>query len=97
MHLQNVTLGRNLDTEVQVVAGLKATDRVVANPSLGLLEGQQVKVVQPVPGYQPSQSAKPEPPPMGTNTAERSEPPETQPAASSSSADSASPGAGTRR
>jgi membrane fusion protein, multidrug efflux system len=52
VHLQNVTLGHNLDTEVQIISGLKATDRVVASPSAGLLEGQQVKVVQPVAGYQ---------------------------------------------
>ena len=32
--------------DVQIVAGLKATDRLVANPSLGLLEGQEVKVVR---------------------------------------------------
>jgi RND family efflux transporter MFP subunit len=53
VHLQNVVLGHNLDTEVQVVAGLKATDKIVGNPSAGLLDGQQVKPVQPVPGYQP--------------------------------------------
>jgi membrane fusion protein, multidrug efflux system len=55
VHLQNVILGKNLDTEVQIVSGLKATDKVVANPSAGLLEGQQVKIEQPVPGYQPSE------------------------------------------
>jgi membrane fusion protein, multidrug efflux system len=55
VHLQDVVLGHNLDTEVQIVAGLKATDKVVGNPSLGLLEGQQVKPVQPVAGYQPGQ------------------------------------------
>jgi membrane fusion protein (multidrug efflux system) len=55
VHLRNVVLGHNLDTEVQIVAGLKVTDRVVGNPSLGLLEGQRVKVVQPVAGYQPGQ------------------------------------------
>jgi hypothetical protein len=53
VHLQNVTLGHNLDTEVQIISGLKATDRVVASPSAGLLEGQQVKIVQPVAGYRP--------------------------------------------
>jgi membrane fusion protein (multidrug efflux system) len=46
VHLQNVTLGHNLGLGVQIAAGLKATDKIVANPSLGLLEGQQVKVVQ---------------------------------------------------
>jgi membrane fusion protein, multidrug efflux system len=54
VHLQGVTLGRNLGLNVQIVAGLKATDRIVANPSLGLLDGQQVKVVQATQGYQPA-------------------------------------------
>jgi hypothetical protein len=43
------------------------TDRVVANPPLGLLDGQEVKIVQPVAGYRPAseQPAKPwnNPPP----------------------------------
>jgi RND family efflux transporter MFP subunit len=59
VHLQNVVLGHNLDTEVQIVSGLKATDKFVGNPSLGLLEGQQVKIAQPVPGYQPGQATTP--------------------------------------
>ena len=59
VHLQNVVLGHNLDTEVQIVSGLKPTDKFVGNPSLGLLEGQQVKIVQPVPGYQPGRGNTP--------------------------------------
>ena len=47
IHLQNVTLGDNLGLDIQVVDGLTATDKIVANPSLSLLEGQKVKVVQP--------------------------------------------------
>jgi membrane fusion protein, multidrug efflux system len=67
VHLQDVLLGHNLNTDVQIVSGVKLTDKVVASPSLGLLEGQQVKVVQPVPGYRPGQgntpvSPLPEPP-----------------------------------
>jgi membrane fusion protein, multidrug efflux system len=57
VHLQSVTVGRNLGLSVQVLTGLKPTDRIVANPSLGLLEGQLVKVVEPVPGYEPASSA----------------------------------------
>ena len=56
IHLQDVTIGLNLGTDVQVVTGLKTTDKLVANPSLGLLEGQQVKVVQPAAGADPSAS-----------------------------------------
>jgi RND family efflux transporter MFP subunit len=53
IHLQDVVLGRNLGTTIEVRSGLRASDSFVANPSLGLLEGQQVKIVQPVEGYQP--------------------------------------------
>jgi hypothetical protein len=63
VHLQDVALGRNLNTDVEIVSGLKATDKVVANPSLGLLDGQQVKIVQPVQGYQADSSSKPGVPP----------------------------------
>ncbi len=59
IHLQKVDLGRNLGTDVEVLSGLKASDRFVANPSLGLLEGQQVKTVQPVQGYQPGGKGPP--------------------------------------
>ena len=46
IHLQNVTVGDNLGLDTQVLSGLTASDKIVANPSLGLLEGQKVKVVQ---------------------------------------------------
>jgi membrane fusion protein (multidrug efflux system) len=66
-HLQNVGLGQNLGLDVQITSGLKPTDHVIANPPLGLLEGQEVKIVQPVAGYQATseQPAKPwnNPPP----------------------------------
>jgi RND family efflux transporter MFP subunit len=64
VHLQNVALGRNLDTDVEIVSGLKASDKIVANPSLGLLEGQQVKIAQPVQGYQAESSNKSGAPPQ---------------------------------
>jgi membrane fusion protein (multidrug efflux system) len=54
VQLQNVVLGRNLGLNIQVLSGLKLTDRIVANPSLGLLDGQQVKVVHAVRGYEPT-------------------------------------------
>jgi membrane fusion protein (multidrug efflux system) len=61
VHLQNVTLGRNLGLDVEVTAGLKTTDKIVANPSLGLLDGEQVKVTQPAKGYN-ANGAQPAPP-----------------------------------
>jgi membrane fusion protein, multidrug efflux system len=45
--------------DVQVRSGLTATDRIVANPSLGLLEGQEVKVPQATQGYKVPGSTQP--------------------------------------
>jgi membrane fusion protein, multidrug efflux system len=59
IHLQDVSLGDNLGQEVEILSGVKATDQIVANPSLGMLEGQQVKVVQAVRGYEPLETGKP--------------------------------------
>jgi RND family efflux transporter MFP subunit len=58
IHLQDVSLGDNLGLDVQVLSGLTASDRIVANPSLGLLEGQQVKVVQAAHGYELNEANK---------------------------------------
>ena len=74
VHLQDVTLGRNLDTDVEIVSGLKAADKVVANPSLGLLDGQQVKIVQAVQGYQAGSGSKPSAPPQSAPPLPTSEP-----------------------
>ena len=83
VHLQNVILGKNLDTEVQIVSGLRATDKVVGNPSLGLLDGQQVKIEQPVAGYQSGQGLPRVPlfaqPPAGRMTPGGSESRQAQP------------------
>ena len=49
VHLQVVTLGLNFGTTVQVVSGLAIGDRLIANPSLGLLEGEQVRVADTPP------------------------------------------------
>jgi membrane fusion protein, multidrug efflux system len=57
IHLQNVTVGDNLGLDTQVLAGLTATDQIVANPSLGLLEGQKVKVVQATQRDEPKATA----------------------------------------
>jgi hypothetical protein len=53
VHLKTVSLGRNLGLTIEILAGLQQSDRVVANPSLGLLDGQQVKVVTATKGYEP--------------------------------------------
>jgi multidrug efflux pump subunit AcrA (membrane-fusion protein) len=59
IHLQNVSLGDNLGSEVELLSGVTTADKIVANPSLGLLEGEQVKVVQAVRGYELSDISKP--------------------------------------
>jgi membrane fusion protein (multidrug efflux system) len=85
VQLRNVILGHNLDTDVQIVSGIRATDRVVGNPSAGLLDGQQVKVVAPVAGYQPNQRRPPAelpgPPPAGKAVPSGSASRKAQPAA----------------
>jgi RND family efflux transporter MFP subunit len=53
VHLQDIVVGLNFGLNIQVLSGLKADDKIVADPSLGLLDGQLVKIVQPVPGYRP--------------------------------------------
>ncbi len=45
VRLQDVKVGLNLGQTVQITDGLKPTDRLIANPSDGLLDGETVKVV----------------------------------------------------
>jgi membrane fusion protein, multidrug efflux system len=59
IHLRDVSLGNNLGSEVEILSGVTAADQIVADPSLGLLEGQQVKVVQAARGYELSETSKP--------------------------------------
>ena len=61
VHLQDVKLGLNLGQTVQVIAGLAKTDRLVDNPSAGLLEGEHVHIVPGAPGIAPAQEFKPPP------------------------------------
>jgi membrane fusion protein (multidrug efflux system) len=52
--MRDIKLGLNLGETVQVTAGLSATDRIVNDPSAGLLDGQKVHVVPGVPGIAPA-------------------------------------------
>jgi RND family efflux transporter MFP subunit len=61
IHLRSVTLGQNLGETVQVTSGISVGDRLVNNPPAGLLEGQLVRPVTPMPGYASSQPAAGEP------------------------------------
>lgn len=51
VHLQPITVSRLLDSAVEVAEGISAINRLVNNPSAALLEGDQVRVVTPAPGY----------------------------------------------
>ncbi len=46
VHLVTVQSGRDLGTEVEVLAGLTGSEKVINNPPDNLTEGQQVNVVQ---------------------------------------------------
>jgi len=60
VRLRTVRVGTNLGKTVQILSGLKATDRVVSSPSAGLLDGEEVRVVDGTPGYNaPAQPAAP--------------------------------------
>jgi membrane fusion protein (multidrug efflux system) len=48
VHLRNVTLGQNLGEAVQITSGLAPADKLVNNPSAGLLEGARVRPVYPM-------------------------------------------------
>ena len=49
--LKDVTVGRNLGRTVEVTAGLDASAEIIANPSLGLLDGETVHTVLGTNGY----------------------------------------------
>ena len=51
VHLHDITLGQNLGQMVQVTSGLYSSDKLVNNPPAGLLDGERVQPVTPVPGY----------------------------------------------
>ena len=65
VHLHKVSVGQTLGLSVQVTAGLALGTKIVASPSLGLLDGQQVDPVTPAAGSQPGSEspAIPDPPP----------------------------------
>jgi multidrug efflux pump subunit AcrA (membrane-fusion protein) len=46
VELADVTPGHDFGSEIEVVAGLKADDKVVMNPPDSLVAGQQVNIVQ---------------------------------------------------
>lgn len=51
VHFQSITVSRLLDSAVEVKDGLVTDDRIINNPSAALLEGDRVRIVTPVAGY----------------------------------------------
>jgi RND family efflux transporter MFP subunit len=56
VHLQSVTMGRDLGATVEIANGLQPTDEVILNPSDSVSEGEQVRVTS---GAGPQQASKP--------------------------------------
>jgi membrane fusion protein, multidrug efflux system len=78
VHLRGITLGQNLGTTVQVRSGLTLGDKLVNNPPAGLLDGETVQPVTPVPGYASAARNPPvqteEPPPLASDEDDKSKP-----------------------
>jgi hypothetical protein len=51
IHLKTVKVSRLTDKVVEVEEGLSASDRIVNNPSVALLEGNQVRIVTRARGH----------------------------------------------
>jgi membrane fusion protein (multidrug efflux system) len=62
VHLRDITLGQNLGQTVQVTSGLALSDKLVNNPPAGLLDGETVQPVTPMPGYASTQTSPPDQP-----------------------------------
>lgn len=55
--LKKVQVGRNLGQDVEILSGLSPEDRVVNNPSAGLLDGEQARIVPATNGYNQVETA----------------------------------------
>jgi RND family efflux transporter MFP subunit len=51
VHFKPITVSKLLDNIIEVAEGISTSDRIVNNPSAALLEGDQVRIVTPAPGY----------------------------------------------
>lgn len=51
VHFKPITVGRILDSAIEVVDGISVSEHIINNPSAALLEGDNVRVVTPAPGY----------------------------------------------
>jgi RND family efflux transporter MFP subunit len=74
IHLKAITVSKLMDNAVEVAEGISESDRVVNNPSAGLLEGKQVRVVSPAAGYDLVNTPAPQAP-----QSQASQPPQSAP------------------
>ncbi len=51
IHFKSIAVAKMLDSTVEVQEGISEGDRIVNNPSSALLEGDKVRIVTPVAGY----------------------------------------------
>jgi RND family efflux transporter MFP subunit len=51
VHFKSITVSKLLDNIIEVAEGISPSDRIVNNPRATLLEGDQVRIVTPAPGY----------------------------------------------
>ncbi|MBS0183035.1 MAG: efflux RND transporter periplasmic adaptor subunit [Nitrospira sp.] len=51
VHFKPITVTQLMDNAVEVAEGISASDRLINNPTATLLEGDQVRIVTPRPGY----------------------------------------------
>ncbi|MBO1323888.1 efflux RND transporter periplasmic adaptor subunit [Acetobacter sp. TBRC 12305] len=80
VHLISVQVGTNYGQTIQIRNGVKKTDRIVASPSAGLLDGQEVRIVKDTPGYTPTQkAAAPPAKPVNPNDDTRAMPEDNRP------------------
>jgi hypothetical protein len=49
VHLKSISQGRDFGTEIEVLAGISATDTIVVNPPDSLIDGEEVRVAKPKP------------------------------------------------
>jgi RND family efflux transporter MFP subunit len=52
VHFKDIAVAKMYDNYIEVTEGISNGDRIVNNPSAALLEGDQVRIVTPAPGYE---------------------------------------------
>lgn len=58
IHFKKIKVYKILDTIIELTEGLSESDKIVNNPSAALLEGEEVRIVQPRKGYSETEKTK---------------------------------------